>query len=132
MVRYNRSNEFDNTTGTFARFLLEELLPDAEKQRTADGRPVRLSKRGNDRAIAGLSSSGIAAFTAAWSRPDAFSRVFSAIGTFVGMRGGDQYPLLIRKSEPKPIRIFCRMVRVIAGTHYLVTGMPPTWRWNRP
>src|SRR4029450_11692856 len=39
-------------------------------------------------------------------RPDAFSRVFSAIGTYVGLRGGDRYPILIRKTEPKPIRIY--------------------------
>src|SRR5436309_990637 len=38
--------------------------------------------------------------------PDQFSRVFSAIGTYVGLRGGDVYPTLIRKYEPKPIRVF--------------------------
>jgi len=32
--------------------------------------------------------------------------VFSAIGTFVGMRGGDRYPVPVRKTEPKPIRVF--------------------------
>jgi len=106
LLRYNRSNEFDNTTGDFARFLLEELLPWVEAQKTADGRLLRLSKRGSDHAIAGLSSSAIGAFTTAWFRPDAFSRVYSAIGTYVGMRGGDQYPVIVRKSEPKPIRIF--------------------------
>jgi hypothetical protein len=31
---------------------------------------------------------------------------FSAIGTYVGLRGGNVYPTLIRKTEPKPIRIF--------------------------
>ena len=52
------------------------------------------------------SSGAICAFTAAWERPDAFRRVFSAIGTYVGLRGGNDYPTLIRKSEPKPIRVF--------------------------
>jgi sugar lactone lactonase YvrE len=42
----------------------------------------------------------------AWERPDAFSRVYSVIGTFVSMRGGNDYAVLIRKTEPKPIRIF--------------------------
>ena len=46
------------------------------------------------------------AFTAAWEHPEAFSRVFSAIGTYTGLRGADRYPILIRKYEPKPIRIF--------------------------
>ncbi|MDR1171371.1 MAG: SMP-30/gluconolactonase/LRE family protein [Bacteroidales bacterium] len=106
VIRYNRSNEFDKTDDTFARFLIEELLPDAEKQQTADGRPVRFSGDPNDRAIAGNSSGAICAFTAAWNRPDVWSRVFSAIGTYVPMRGGNEYPALIRKTEPKPLRIF--------------------------
>src|SRR2546428_12680087 len=49
---------------------------------------------------------GHSAFTAAWERPDAFRRVFSSIGTYVGLRGGNDYPTLIRKTEPKPIRVF--------------------------
>ncbi|MDP4272327.1 MAG: alpha/beta hydrolase-fold protein [Bacteroidota bacterium] len=105
-LRFNRSNEFDKTDGTFVRFLLEELLPDVEKQKTKDGRTILFSEDANDRAIAGLSSGAICAFTAAWQRPDKFSRVFSAVGTYVAMRGGNEYPALIRKTEPKPIRIF--------------------------
>ena len=104
--RYNRSVEYDSLGDTYVRFLLEELLPDAERQKASDGRPIRLSARPEDRAIGGSSSGAIAAFTAAWERPDAFSRVFSSIGTYVGLRGGDRYPGLIRKYEPKPIRVF--------------------------
>src|SRR5258706_555622 len=77
-----------------------------EKQTASDGRAIVLSKDGNDRAIGGASSGAICAFTAAWERPDAFRRVFSAVGTFVGLRGGNDYPTLIRKYEPKPIRVF--------------------------
>jgi sugar lactone lactonase YvrE/predicted alpha/beta superfamily hydrolase len=104
--RFNRSFEYDGLGDHYARFLLEELLPEVETKKTSDGRAIRLSKSGNDRAIGGQSSGAICAFTAAWERPDAFSRVFSAIGTYVGLRGGDRYPTLIRKYEPKPIRIF--------------------------
>ena len=104
--RFNRSYEYDGLGDNYARFILEELLPEVEKQKTSDGRAIRLSKNGNDRAIGGSSSGAIAAFTAAWERPDAFSRVFSAIGTYVGLRGGDRYHTLIRKYEPKPLRIF--------------------------
>lgn len=106
VLRYNRSNEFDRTDGTFARFIEEELLPMVEGLVTPDGRPVRLSHDPNDRAIAGASSSGIAAFTAAWERPDLFRRVYSSVGTYVAMRGGNDYPAYIRKCEPKPLRIF--------------------------
>jgi sugar lactone lactonase YvrE/enterochelin esterase-like enzyme len=104
--RFNRSYEYDGLGDAYARFLLEELLPDVEKKTASDGRAIRLSKDGNDRCIAGASSGAICAFTAAWERPDAFRRVFSAIGTYVGLRGGNNYPTLIRKYEPKPIRIF--------------------------
>ena len=105
-VRFNRSNEFDRIDERFADFVERELLPDAERRTTADGRAVRLSKDPNDRLITGGSSGAICAFTAAWQRPDHFSRVFSVVGTYVSMRGGHEYPYLIRKTEPKPLRIF--------------------------
>jgi gluconolactonase len=104
--RFNRSYEYDGLGDNYARFLLEELLPEVEKKTTADGRAIRLSHDGNDRCIGGGSSGAVCAFTAAWERPDAFRRVFSAIGTYVGLRGANNYPTLIRKFEPKPIRIF--------------------------
>ena len=104
--RFNRSFEYDGLGDSYARFLLDELLPEVEKLKTEDGRPIRLSKDGNDRGIGGASSGAICAFTAAWERPDAFTRVFSAIGTYVGLRGGNVYPTLVRKYEPKPIRVF--------------------------
>lgn len=104
--RFNRSYEYDGLGDNYARFLLEELLPEVQTKKTNDGRAIRLSNDGNDRMIAGESSGAIAAFTAAWERPDAFSRVFSNIGTYVDLRGGMRYPTLIRKYEPKPIRIY--------------------------
>lgn len=106
LPRFNRSYEYDGLGDLYARFLLEELLPDVETKTTADGRAIRISKDGNDRAIGGGSSGAICAFTAAWEKPEAFSRVFSSIGTYVGLRGGNEYPTLIRKYEPKPIRVF--------------------------
>jgi sugar lactone lactonase YvrE/enterochelin esterase-like enzyme len=105
-IRFNRSYEYDGLGDNYVRFLLEELLPEVEKQKTSDGRAIRISKNANDRAIGGSSSGAVAAFTAAWERPDAFSRVFSAIGTYIGLRGADHYPILVRKYEPKPLRIF--------------------------
>ena len=99
--RMNRSFEYDAVSGDYARFLLDELLPHVAKTHG-----LNLSSDPNDRGIAGNSSGAIAAFTAAWQRPDAFRRVFSAIGTYVGLRGGNEYPVLIRKTEPRPLRIF--------------------------
>ncbi|QMW03601.1 SMP-30/gluconolactonase/LRE family protein [Spirosoma foliorum] len=104
--RFNRSFEYDGLGDNYARFLLEELLPDVETRKTSDGRAIHLSHNGNDRAIGGSSSGAVCAFTAAWERPEAFSRVFSTIGTYVGLRGADRDHTLIRKFEPKPLRIF--------------------------
>lgn len=104
--RFNRSFEFDSLTGVLARFITEELLPEVEKRKTPEGLPILLSSDPNDRGITGDSTGGIASFTVAWERPDAFRRVFTKIATFVGMRGGDRYPVLIRKTEPKPLRVF--------------------------
>ena len=104
--RFNRSFEYDGLGDAYARFILEEILPEVEKQKTSDGRAIRLSKNGNDRAIGGSSSGAICAFTAAWEKPNEFSRVFSAIGTYVGLRGGERYSTLVRKTAPKALRIF--------------------------
>src|SRR5258708_2572709 len=104
--RFNRSFEYDGLGDAYVRFLLDEIFPEVEKQKTSDGRAIHLSGKGNDRAIGGSRSGAIFAFSAARGRPAALSRAFSAICTYVGLRGGDRYPGLIRKYEPKPIRIF--------------------------
>jgi sugar lactone lactonase YvrE/enterochelin esterase-like enzyme len=104
--RFNRSVEFDSLNDSLARCIVEEILPEVERRLTPDGLPIKLSRDPSDRCAGGGSTGGIGAFTLAWERPDLFRRVFSAIGTFVGMRGGDRYPVLVRKTEPKPIRVF--------------------------
>jgi|ERR1017187_3511256 predicted alpha/beta superfamily hydrolase len=106
LSRFNRSFEYDGLGDAYARLILDEVLPAVEAKSTPDGRMVHLSHSANDRAIAGSSSGAIAAFTVAWEHPEAFSRVLSSIGTYVGLRGGEIYPTLIRKYEPKPIRVF--------------------------
>lgn len=97
--RYNRSYEYDALGDRYARFLIDEILPEV-------GKKYNLSKDPNDRAVAGSSSGGIAAFTAAWNRPDAFRRVLSFIGSYTNLRGGHVYASLVRKTEPKPLRVY--------------------------
>ena len=106
VLRYNRCFEFDSTTGNFALFLETELLPAVEAITTTAGKPIRLSRWPQDRMIFGLSSGGIAAFNAAWHRPDLFGKVFTGVGTFVAMRGGNDLQALVRKTEPLPLRVF--------------------------
>jgi enterochelin esterase-like enzyme len=122
--RFDRSFEFDSMDDRLARFLVEEVLPAVEQHPAPDGRAILLSKDPNDRAIGGASTGGIGAFTVAWERPDLFRRVFIAIGTFVGMRGGEQYYVLVRKTEPKPIRVFMQ-----DGAHDEWGGGPEMGDW---
>ncbi len=110
MGRRNRSFEYDAVDDAYVRFLVEELLPFVAKEFH-----LNLSDKGNDRCIAGGSSGGIAAFNAAWQRPDAFSRVYANSGSFVAFRGGHEFPTLVRKVEAKPIRTY-----LTTGTHDMV------------
>lgn len=94
----NRSFEYDTVSDKYAVFLETELIPEVEKR-------VKLRRSPLSRAICGASSGGICAFTAAWHRPDLFGKVYSTIGSFTNIRGGDVYPGLIRKAKVKPIRV---------------------------
>jgi enterochelin esterase family protein len=95
----NRSLEYDSLGDRYARFLLEEILPEVEKK-------WPLSKDPALHAICGASSGGICSFTVAWEHPEAFRKVLSTIGSFTNIRGGNAYPSLIRKTEPKPLRVY--------------------------
>jgi enterochelin esterase family protein len=97
--RSNRSFEYDTLSDQYARFLEQEMLPEV-------GKSYKLRQDAAGRAIGGISSGGICAFTAAWERPDLFGKVLSHVGSFTNIRGGDVYPGLIRKTERKPIRVF--------------------------
>ena len=65
--RANRSKEYDTLSDDYARFLLEEILPEV-------GKKYNLTKDPEGRAICGVSSGGICAFTVAWERPDQFRK----------------------------------------------------------
>ena len=104
--RSNRSFEYDTLSDQYARFLLEEILPEVEKT-------TKLRHDAAGRAIAGISSGGICAWTVAWERPAEFSKVLSWVGSFTNIasgkttrEGGHNYEALIRKTPKKPIRAF--------------------------
>jgi len=97
----NRGFEYDTPSNLYVRFLLEEILPEVTKRYS-----LKLRTDAASRAIGGGSSGGICSFTAAWERPDQFGKVLSWVGSFVDLRGGHVYPYLIRKTEPKPIRVY--------------------------
>ncbi|AMV17708.1 alpha/beta hydrolase [Planctomyces sp. SH-PL14] len=95
----NRSFEYDTLSDQYARFLLEEILPEV-------GKTCKLTDDPDRRAICGISSGGICAWTVAWERPDQFRKVLSHVGSFTNIRGGHVYHALIRKTPKKPIRVF--------------------------
>jgi enterochelin esterase family protein len=104
--RSNRSVEYDTLSDKYARFLLEEILPEVEKT-------VKLRRDAQSRAIAGISSGGICAFTVAWERPNEFHKVLSWVGSFTNIQhgadfksGGHNYQAMIRKAPKRPIRVF--------------------------
>lgn len=106
--RSNRSVEYDTLSPKYSEFLMKDVLPVVSTQW-----PYR--DGAENRAIAGLSSGAICAFTVAWERPDQFHKVLSWIGSYVnlqggstGIGGGHNYPTLIRKSKgnAKNIRVF--------------------------
>jgi enterochelin esterase-like enzyme len=95
----NRSFEYDTLSHDYVTFLLDEIL-----LAVRDTYHITYDPEGH--AICGISSGGICAFTAAWERPDRFRKVMSHVGSFTNIRGGHNYPALIRKTEPKPLRVF--------------------------
>ncbi len=107
--RSNRSFEYDTLLARSVReFLLEEILPEVEKT-------VKLRHDPAGRAIAGISSGGICAWTVAWERPDEFSKVLSWVGSFTNIASGKTVreetcncKAMIRKTPKKPIRTSSR------------------------
>jgi enterochelin esterase-like enzyme len=68
--RSNRSFEYDSLGDRYARFLTEEFLPVALQG-------LNVSSDPKQRAVGGISSGGICAFTVAWEMPQQFGRVLS-------------------------------------------------------
>jgi enterochelin esterase-like enzyme len=95
----NRPTEYNELNDNYTKLIVNELLPALKKD-------YNISDRPEDRGIGGASSGAICAFTVAWHRPDQFTKVLSTIGSFTNIRGGHEYPNLIRAADRKPIRIF--------------------------
>ncbi|MCR9293013.1 MAG: alpha/beta hydrolase-fold protein, partial [bacterium] len=112
----NRSFEYDSLGDRYSRFLLEEILPEVESR-------YNISKSPELRAIGGSSSGAICAFTVAWERSDQFGKVYSNVGSFTNLRGGNVYPALLRKTEPKPIRVY------MADTSGDIDNAFGSWPW---
>ena len=95
----NRPTEYNTLDDTYARVIVDELLPAIAKDYNIAMDPGR-------RGIGGASSGAIAAFTVAWQRPNEFRKVLSIVGSFVNLRGGHAYPDIVLREDRKPIRVF--------------------------
>ena len=95
-----RSFEYDSLTDAYVRFAKTELLPFVEQEIG-----TKLAADPARRMIVGISSGGICAFNAAWHDPTSFGRVLSHCGSFVNIRGGHNYPYLVKSTPRKPIRV---------------------------
>jgi enterochelin esterase-like enzyme len=102
-----RSIEYDTVSDRYARFLMEEVLPQVEKV-------YKLRQDAYSRGIAGGSSGGICAFNAAWFMPEKFGRILSWVGSFTSIQwrpqdkldGGNIYPFKVRKEDKRNIRVW--------------------------
>lgn len=102
-----RSVLYDTVSDRYTRFLLEEVLPEVEKN-------YKLRPDGYSRGIGGESSGGICSFTSAWFMPEKFSRVHSTIGSYASIQwqpqekldGGNLYPFYVRKQPKRNIRVW--------------------------
>ncbi len=102
-----RAIEYDTVTDRYARFLMEEVLPEVEKH-------YKLRQDGYSRAIGGSSSGAICSFNVAWFLPDRFARVHSTVGSYTSIQwhpedhleGGNVYPFKVRKEPKRNIRIW--------------------------
>ena len=95
----NRSFEYDSVTDLYSKFLTQEIMPEIAKQYDISNDP-------GARALVGISSGAVCAFSAAWHRPDVFGKVISHCGSFVNIRGADKFPEWIRRTPAKRLKVF--------------------------
>jgi enterochelin esterase family protein len=101
-----RSIEYDTVDDKYTDYILDEVLPEVEKN-------VKLRHDGYSRSMVGESSGGICSFNAAYRHPDQFARVLSWIGSFAAIQtspaqptGGGAYPILVRLQPKQNIRVW--------------------------
>jgi len=95
----NRADEYDVLDDRYATMLIDEIIPEVKKKYNISNDPKM-------HGIGGLSSGAICSFTAAWEHPEYFHKVLSQIGSYTNIRGGNNYPSIIRKHKKKDIKIF--------------------------
>jgi enterochelin esterase-like enzyme len=106
-----RGLEYDTTSGKYAEFVENEVLPPVEKECN-----VKLTKDPDGRATMGGSSGGSCALIMAWYHPELYHRVLTYSGTYVNQQwpsnpetphgAWEFHEHLIPNSPAKPLRIW--------------------------
>lgn len=99
--RYLRPISYDVNCPLFADWVVDEVIPYFAKKYN-----LSLSDSPDMHVVMGGSSGGLSAWTFAWERNDFFHRVYMSSPSFLAMANGDAHLKLIRKCEPKPLRVF--------------------------
>jgi enterochelin esterase-like enzyme len=118
----NRSFEYDSISTNYSEFLVREIIPFIRKEYK-----LNITDDPEQRAICGISSGGICAWTVAWFRPDQFRKVVSHVGSFTNIRGGNQWPEMIRTNDSKPIRVFLQDGE--SDLRSAPSNRRPGWNW---
>ena len=101
--RNMRLDDYDLFTSGYADFIVYELIP---YLRALYGDKFSFSDDPDLHAVRGGSSGGISAFCLAWFHPEFFRRVYMSSPSFLAMNRGNEVPVLIRKCETKPLRVY--------------------------
>jgi enterochelin esterase family protein len=106
-----RSLEYDTVSSRFGDFIQEEVLPAVEQKLN-----IKLTDDPEGRAVYGISSSGVAAFSMAWFHPERYRRVMIYSGTFINNQNPvdpalphgawEYHEHLIPGAPKKPIRVW--------------------------
>ena len=96
-----RADSFDMYDREFSDFLVKEFIPFLVAEYH-----LHISKSPDMHVALGGSSGGIAAFQTAWFHPEYFHRVYMSSPSMLSMGRGEEFITLIRKCEPKPIKVY--------------------------
>ena len=100
-ARNMRLDDYDIFSADYPLFIVKELIPYLTEKYS-----LRISDSPDYHAVSGGSSGGISAFNMAWLCNDYFHRVYMSSPSFLSMVRGNELPILVRKTETKPIRIY--------------------------
>ncbi len=99
--RFLRLATYDLYGSEYADFLVEELIP-----YLIETYNLSIDPSADLHMVSGGSSGGLSAWQAAWYHSEFFHRIYMSSPSFLAMARGDEHLRLIRKQEPRPLRVW--------------------------